>query len=124
VIPNSTPAFDSGPKATVPILPVGDQTLSVQSKTADAPPSTLSGDGPLPDQRNEGEAALATKGEARVLGLVVDAAGQSGAGSQQTASVGSLAFTGASSVLLGLIALVILLAGSALLGLGSRRHSG
>jgi hypothetical protein len=107
----------------VPQVSVGDQTLSAQSKGADTSPSTLRGNDPLLDQRSEVEAALASKGEARVLGLVVDAAGREGAASQQTASVGSLAFTGASSLLLGLIALVILLAGSALLGLGSRRDS-
>jgi hypothetical protein len=61
--------------------------------------------------------------------LVVDAssaesgaANLAGVGSEQTPFSGSLAFTGASSMLLGLIAIVILVAGSALVSLGSRRH--
>jgi hypothetical protein len=57
-----------------------------------------------------------SKGDARVLGLVVEAS----APITPSSFTGSLALTGASSLLLGLIALVLLLAGSAVLKLTKR----
>jgi hypothetical protein len=57
-----------------------------------------------------------SKGDARVLGLVVEASPPI----TPSSFTGSLALTGASSLLLGLIALVLLLAGSAVLKLTKR----
>jgi hypothetical protein len=65
---------------------------------------------------SKGDVKGDVKGDARVLGLVVEAS----APITPTSFTGSLALTGASSLLLGLVALVLLLAGSAVLKLTKR----
>jgi hypothetical protein len=65
---------------------------------------------------NQVESKGDAKGDARVLGLVVEAS----APITPTSFAGSLALTGANSLLLGLVALVLLLAGSAVLKLTKR----
>jgi hypothetical protein len=125
----STPSTELVVQRSSPTPVLIDQTIGAQSKSSGAPLPALSRSDPSGSDARAAESAVGSKGDPRVLGLVVDAsAAESGAanlagvGNEQTPFSGSLAFTGASSMLLGLIAIVILVAGSALVSLGSRRH--